>query len=117
AAAASAVRQLILHGSVGAGDSASAYADRNLSAGMARLMAAKTAGENAVIESGIRYTIIRNSHLLPHGTEPTGEARLYGDVTLTGAVTRAGLARLTAECILAEPCLDKTFHAVDKTLR
>ncbi len=109
------VRQIILHGSVGARDSATAYGGQGLSPGMQRLMAAKSAGESAVARSGVAYTIIRNSRLLSYGTRESGHAVLYEDQTLTGPVTREGLARLTAGCVLAERCFDKVFHAIDMT--
>ena len=82
---------------------------------MQKLMAEKTAGEIAYIESGTTYTIIRNSRLLAYGTEPTGNARLYEDQSVAGPVTRAGLARLTAECTLNEDCFNRIFHAVDRS--
>ena len=99
------VTQIILHGSVGAGDSAAAIGNR-----MQRLMAEKTAGENAVMASGVHYTIIRNSRLLGYGT-PERSARLYEDQSVTGSVTREGLARLTAECVLNPDCYNKIYHA------
>ena len=114
-AARTGVRQIILHGSVGAGDSAESYANQAMSDGMRRLMAAKSAGETAVVASGTRFTIIRNSRLLPYGTPESGNARLYEDRSLTGPVTRAGLARLTAGCVLNPECFDKIYHAVDRS--
>jgi uncharacterized protein YbjT (DUF2867 family) len=116
AAAESGVQQIVLHGSVGAGDSRNAYSNINRFGRMQRLMDAKTAGENAIIASGVDYTIIRNSRLLRYGTKPSGHAELYEDHRLTGSVTRAGLARLTAGCVLNADCFDKIYHAVDKSL-
>jgi len=109
------VRQIILHGSVGAGDSAESYANSSMSDGMQRLMAAKTAGEAAVVKSGIRFTIIRNSRLLQYGTRESGQAALYEDHTMSGPVTREGLARLTATCVLNPDCFDKIYHAIDRS--
>lgn len=108
------IKQIILHGSVGAGDSAKAYGSN--SGSMGKLFVAKTAGENAVITSGVAYTIIRNSHLIRYGTAETGNAELYEDQMTTGSVTRLGLARLTAGCILNSVCMNKIYHAVDKSL-
>ncbi len=108
------VRQIVLHGSVGAGDSEAAFAGRNMS-GMRSLFAAKTAGEQAVKASGVHYTIIRNSRLARYGSPDNGNAKLYEDAMLTGTVTRAALARLTAGCVMNPDCFNKTYHAVDKT--
>lgn len=110
------VKQVVLHGSVGAGDSAAAYEENGISASMTNLFAAKTAGEAAVRNSGVEFTIIRNSRLLRYGTKDNGSAALYEDPLLTGAVTRAALARLTVTCVLNKDCYGKTYHAVDKSL-
>ena len=111
AAAQNEVRQIILHGSVGAGDSGDESS--GFSTGMKRIMDAKTAAENSLKESGVSYTIIRNWAIKPHGTAATGMAKLVEDVSARSYVTRADLGRLTAQCLLAEPCLNKVFHAVD----
>ena len=101
------VEQLILHGSIGAGNSSMH------DAGMKKLFAAKTSGENAVIESGITYTIIRNGHLIRYGAGDNGNARLFDDMKMTGSVTRAALGRLTTDCVLATSCENKILHAID----
>lgn len=109
------VRQIILHGSVGAGDSAAA--SPRVSSAMAALFAAKSAGERAVMNSSAHHTIIRNSRLLPYRTDDTGTAQLYEDHLLNGSVSRAALARLTGLCLMNEDCFDKIYHAVDKEWR
>ena len=115
-AASHGVQQILLHGSVGAGESSDALADHRFFNRMQGLMNAKTEGENAVVECGVSYTIIRNGRLMPYGTPATGRAELYEDQMLIGSVTREGLARLTAGCILNEECFNKIYHAVDKSL-
>ncbi len=114
-ASATGVRQVILHGSVGAGDSRAAYPQQRWPA-MKATMGAKTAQENALIDSGVSYTIIRNAQLPRHGTPATGKARLYEDQTKYGKVTRADLARLTLQCVDNPDCMNKIFHAVDESL-
>lgn len=116
AAKAAGIQQLILHGSVGAGDSAKAFGDSGVGDRMRSLFMAKTAGEQAAMSSGVQYTIIRNSRLLRYGLEDNGNAELYEEPMLTGSVTRAALARLTATCVLNVDCYGKTYHAVDKSL-
>jgi uncharacterized protein YbjT (DUF2867 family) len=114
-AAETGVKQFILHGSVGAGDSQAVYPKSRWSA-MKATMAAKTAQEKSVIDSGVAYTIIRNAQLPRHGTPATGKAQLFEDPMKYGQVTRADLARLTVQCVDNEDCMNKTFHAVDESL-
>jgi uncharacterized protein YbjT (DUF2867 family) len=114
-AAATNVQQFILHGSVGAGDSRPAYPKERWPA-MKATMAAKTAQENSVIDSGVPYTIIRNARLPGYGTPATGKAELFEDQLKFGQVTRADLARLTRECVDNTDCMNRIFHAVDESL-
>ena len=114
-AAETGVQHVILHGSVGAGDSWAVYPQERRSR-MSALMVEKTAGEKALIDSGVPYTIIRNAILLRHGTPATGNAELFEGEDRYGAVTRADLGRLTAYCMDNEACLNKIYHAVDPTL-
>lgn len=114
-ASATGVKQAILHGSVGAGDSIATYPEERRAA-MQGTMAAKTAAETALIDSGVNYTIIRNARLLRHGSPATGKARLYADQMIFGAVTRADLGQLTLQCVDNADCLNKIFHAADESL-
>ena len=111
-AKATGVSQTILHSSVGVGASRAAYPPA-LFPERSPLFVAKEAGENALIDSGLNYTIIRNAILrdLPAGA-PDG-ARLFEDERKFGVVSRRGLARLTLECIDNPGCARKVFHAVD----
>lgn len=114
-AAATGVRQVVLHSSVGVGASREAY-PAELLPRMERLFAAKQVGEEAVIASGVTYTIIRNAVLRdpPEGTSE--HARLVHDEKVYGTVSRRGLARLTLGCVDEPDCADKIFHAIDDTL-
>ena len=114
-AAVTRVDHVILHGSVGAGASWDIYPQQRRER-MKDLMVEKTAGETALVESGLPYTIIRNAMLLRHGTPATGKAQLYEGEDKFGAVTRADLGRLTAGCIDNPVCHNKIYHAVDTTL-
>ena len=115
-AASTGVSQVILHGSVGAGDS------RELMVGVAvlerhwALLDSKTQAENILKDSGVGYTIIRNSELLPLQYRESGAARLTTDHSIKGFVTRDGLARLTLECVDNPRCMNQTFHALDDEL-
>lgn len=112
-AKATGVKQVVLHSSVGVGKSAAAYPAGRLGA-MRALFVAKESAERDLIDSGITYTIIRNAVLrnLPAGARSS--AKLYEDETKFGAVSRRGLAQLTAECIDSDACANRIFHAVDE---
>jgi len=114
-AAATGVRQIVLHSSVGVGASKDAY-PAELYPRMERLFTAKKTGEDAVIASGVTYTIIRNAVLRdpPEGTPE--HARLVTDQAVYGTVSRRGLARLTLGCVDEPDCADKVLHAIDDSL-
>ena len=106
------VRQVILHSSVGAGDSRAIYPESRWPM-MAEVLTAKDVAERELIASGVPYTIIRNAVLRNDAPGTTERAELTGDQRRFGAVTRSGLGRLTAECALRTDCLGRIFHAVD----
>ncbi|MCB2106412.1 MAG: NAD(P)H-binding protein [Rhodobacteraceae bacterium] len=112
AAAATGVSQVILHSSVGAGDSQAVYPKERWEAMKPTLMA-KDAGEKHLMASGVTYTIIRNAVLRNSKPGDVDGAKLTEDQSAFGAVTRVGLGRLTAECIGNPDCANKIFHAVD----
>jgi len=114
-AAASGVEQVILHGSVGAGESRSVYPKERWS-GLEAVLMAKDRGEQHLIASGVPYTIIRNFNLVPDGSPATGQALLYEDQTRVGSVTRSDLALLTAQCLYNSGCINKVYHAVDASI-
>lgn len=104
------VRQVVLHGSVGVGDSRAALPGRPLGT-MAEVLQSKEAAERALMQSGVPYTIIRNG-ILRDGAN-AAEPRLVEDPLAFGAVSRRSLARLTADCVLQQRCLSRVFHALD----
>ena len=108
------VKQIILHGAIGAGDSADLYFMENVPEEQRQSMASKTVAETILIDSGVPYTIIRNMTLLPLETRESGNASLTRDRGVMGPVTRDGLGRLTMECLDNEGCLNSIFHATDK---
>ncbi len=115
AAKAAGVSQIILHSSVGAGDSRKAYPASRLAA-MAAVLDAKSAGEKHVMDSGVPYTIIRNAILRNAKPGDADNAKLSEDQTKFGMVTRTELARLTAECIGNKACTNKIYHAIDEAM-
>ncbi|MCU0760748.1 MAG: NAD(P)H-binding protein [Steroidobacteraceae bacterium] len=112
AAKASGVKQVILHGSVGAGASRAIYPESRWPA-MKDVLLAKDTAERELVASGVPYTIIRNAVLRDDAPGVQEKAALTEDQKRFGAVTRTGLGRLTAECTLKPECLGKVFHAID----
>jgi uncharacterized protein YbjT (DUF2867 family) len=115
-AAATGVRQLILHGAIGAGDSAALIDVGQAMEVQRKAIASKTVAEQVLVASGVPYTIVRHLSLLPAQFKESGQARLSTDRSVVGAVTRDGLARLTRECLDNPRCLNVVFHAVDEQL-
>ena len=106
------VEQFILHGSIGAGDSAAVFSGA-IYARMRGIMADKTAAEQLLERSGMPYTIIRNGAIKVFETPATGTARLTENTGRMGTITRPDLAVLTMQCLGESTCLNITFHAVD----
>ncbi len=106
------VKQVILHGSVGAGLSRPIYPTDRWDF-MGPTIEAKGMGERHLMESGAPYTIIRNLNLLPMEVQESGNAHLTTDQMKAGGVTRDGLARLTMECLDNADCINEIFHAID----
>ncbi len=111
------VRQFILHGSIGAGDSrqdvpalrGAPVSDRLVDKGLA---------EKAVIAGGVPYTIIRHG-LVPYDPQPPATERAYltRDLTTWGEVTRDDLAILTLDVMDNPARMNRIFHAIDPELR
>lgn len=118
AARASGIRQFIHHGAVGAGDNVKKFTGLGWERvpGIFERLKDQGEGERLLRESGIHYTIIRNARLYPPEQAATGVARLTEDDTVLTPMTRADLARLTRECLLATACRDKTYHVRDDSL-
>lgn len=106
------VRQLILHSSVGAGESRAIYPESRWPM-MAEVLTAKDVAERELMASGVPWTIIRNAVLRNDAPGATERAELTTDQRRFGAVTRSGLGRLTAECALKRECIGGIFHAID----
>jgi uncharacterized protein YbjT (DUF2867 family) len=106
------VKQFILHGSIGAGNSKNVFSDAMYKR-MRGVMAEKTQAEELLKASGIPYTIIRNGVVKLDGTPATGTAELTEDPAVMGSVTRPDLAALTMQCLANKACINKTLHAVD----
>lgn len=110
------VAHIVLHSSVGVGNSRAAYPPQLLGR-MEKLFAAKGAGEQAMIDSGIPYTIIRNAVLRELAPGAEDRARLTEDQMTFGVVSRRGLARLTRECAENKACANRIYHGIDAGMK
>jgi len=106
------VKQFILHGSIGAGNSKNVFSPA-MQKRVHSVMTEKTRAETLLKDSGIPYTIIRNGLVKLDGTPATGTAELTEDPAAMGSITRPDLAALTIQCLANTDCMNKTFHAVD----
>ena len=112
-AAETGVQHLILHSTVGAGDSADLVNVENVFEVQRLALASKNIAEKILVSSGVPYTIIRHLTVLPLTYKESGKALLSKDRNKAGAITRDGLARLTLECLANKGCINKIFHAID----
>ena len=106
------VQQIILEGSVGAGDNVNQFPQANFGR-MRSTLAAKGRAEQLLIDSGIGYTIIRNGILLSADLPPTRTARLSTDQSLMRKITRTDLGLLTVLCVGNPAYMNGVWHAVD----
>lgn len=108
--------RILLHGSVGAGANIERFPQAPFGR-MAATLAAKGEAEELLIDSGLRWVVIRNGILMRAGTPATGKAELSADQGLMRSVTRADLALLTVQCMEDEAgCFGRTWHAIDESL-
>lgn len=114
AARAAGVMQVILHGIHGARDTLDTpLADPKVTNYMQDNGRAEIALEN----SGLAYTIVRNSGVPPEPAEPTGRGSLTAAaLKQTGLITRSDLARITNTCILNPACYGNIYNGLDAEL-
>lgn len=113
AARAAGIRQMILVGSVGSGDSA-ALVPPKLREFARIVFEDKTDAENTLIKSGIHYTIIRTGILLVG--EASGTGVLSEDHTLSKPMRIGEVGRVVAACAGDRACYDHIYHTVDPTI-
>jgi uncharacterized protein YbjT (DUF2867 family) len=118
AARAAGVRQVIHSSAVGAGANAARFAGLGWDRvpGLLDRLADQGVGEQVLRDSGLPFTIIRNTRLWPDGTPATGKAELTEDESVIGPMTRADLAALTVSCLLDPQRIGKTYHVRDPSL-
>jgi uncharacterized protein YbjT (DUF2867 family) len=115
AAGASGVQRVILISTVGAGDSRDAAPLLSRLA-LSKVLPQKTAAEDHLRASGLRYTIIRPGGL-PPGVVATGRGILSEDPATMGFIKRPDLARLIVAVLYDDRTIGKTLAAVDPGLK
>ncbi len=110
----SGVDQIILHGSVGAGENMKLFPSISAPE-LQKVLMDKGRAETVLIESGLTYTIIRNGLIEYDDSLSSGKARITEDQTVLGRITRVDLADVTMQCFRAQHCENKIFHATDDT--
>jgi uncharacterized protein YbjT (DUF2867 family) len=115
AAAAAGVQRVILISTIGAGDSREA-APLVSRLALSKILPQKTAAEDHLRASGLRYTIIRPGGL-PPGVVPTGRGLVSEDPSTMGFIKRPDLARLVLGVLYDDRTIGKTLAAVDPGLQ
>ena len=115
AKAAGGVKQIIHHGSVGAGQNMALFPHVDFSR-LREILLDKRRAEKLLVESALSYTIIRNGIIENDDTLSSGRARMTEDATALGRITRVDLASVTMDCFEAQQCANKVFHALDDNL-
>jgi uncharacterized protein YbjT (DUF2867 family) len=110
----SGVEQVILHGSVGAGENMKLFPSIS-EPELVKVLLDKGRAETVLIESGVPYTIIRNGLIEYDDSLSSGKARITEDQTVLGRITRVDLAAVTMQCFRATQCENKIYHATDDT--
>lgn len=121
---ASGLKQIILHSSVGVGESAEIPEVADMIATLKgekrrayeSTFAEKAAAERILEKSGLEYTVIRNWLLMFEGTPATGRGRLTENLRELGRITRPDLAELAVNCIANVECKNKRFNALDDSI-
>lgn len=107
------VDQLILMGTVGAGDSAGTLGERQRTS-FKQIYADKTAAEDFLRASGITYTIVRTGIILTD--KPTGTVEFTEDRTVRHAANVFDFTTMTAACVGNPDCANKIFHTHDPAI-
>lgn len=106
------VSRVVLVSSIGAGD-ATREPPPSDAGFMRRVLYEKTRGEDYLIESGLRYTIVRPGGLRTE--PPTGRGELT-EAYAMGMIHRADVADLVVRVLDDETTVGKVFHAIDPSL-
>jgi uncharacterized protein YbjT (DUF2867 family) len=110
-AKAAGVDRFILVTSIGAGDSRAAAPIKMLQA-LAPVLAEKEKAERHLIDSGLKWTIVRPGFLNDKPRDKQGI--LTQKTSVVGIISRAEVARLVIESIGSEPTFGMIYSAIDE---
>ena len=110
-AKAAGVDRFILVTSIGAGDSRAAAPTKMLQA-LAPVLVEKEKAERHLIDSGLKWTIIRPGFLNDKPRDKQG--MLTQKTSVVGTISRADVARLVVESIGSEPTFGAIYSAIDE---
>jgi len=108
------VPRIILVTVIGAGDSRGVVSPKALEV-LGEAMRLKTLAENYLVESGLKYTILRPGGMTSDPASGTGIKT--EDHKVKGVIARADLARLILECLDDESTVGRIYHAVDPEIK
>jgi uncharacterized protein YbjT (DUF2867 family) len=110
-AKAAGVDRFILVTSIGAGDSRAAAPTKMLNA-LGAVLVEKEKAERYMIDSGLKWTIIRPGLLMNKPRNDLGI--LTQDTSALGLVARSEVARLVVESVSSEPTFGQIYTAIEK---
>lgn len=118
AASAARIDHFLHHGAVGAGDNVAKFTSLGWDKvpGLLDRLRDQGVGEQLIRQSGVPFTIIRNSRIYPDGTPSTGRASLTEDDSVLTPMTRADLAIFTTQCLGNVACFGRVYHINDPSL-
>jgi len=114
AAVASQANRFILISSIGSGNSAQALPPNVLET-LAPLLKEKAQAEEHLVNSGLKYTVIRPGGLVSESA--TEQEVLTADPAIAGSIPRAGVAQLAVQCLGSAKAVNQILSAIDLSMQ
>ena len=108
------VQRFLMVTMIGAGDSIAAVSDK-VKQFLGEPIKAKTAAEEMLAGSGLRFTILRPGGL--NGDPDAGSGIKTTDHGVMGVIAAGDLARLTVDCIDDDSTVGQIYHAIDPEIK
>jgi uncharacterized protein YbjT (DUF2867 family) len=107
------IKRVLLVTAIGAGDSQAAVAPKVLEV-LGQVLDMKKIAENALIDAGLDYTILRPGGMT---SEPaSGTSIRTEDHGVMGVISRADLALLVVDCLDDDTSIGRIYHTVDPAI-
>ncbi|MBE9061219.1 SDR family oxidoreductase [cf. Phormidesmis sp. LEGE 11477] len=107
-------KRFILISSIGSGDSAIALPPNVLET-LGPVLKEKAQAEDYLVNSGLDYTVIRPGGLVSEAA--TDQEILTADVSVSGSIPRAGVARLAVACMESGRAQNQILSAIDLSMQ